>query len=802
MLKKIIFYSLISVLFTFASCAKDEVQDYSKFSGESVNFGVGMSTRTSYQYADSHQIIWESDDKIRIYSHEAKTAVKAGTAETAIYADYTVTPQSSDATYGVIGSEGTTNPLLWGDLVEGARPVHTFYAVFPANNNVTVKNGIATFPINRNQKCEVYKSSHDNDKVYTYVAKPDMDNAYMVARSESNPTTGEVWLDFKPIMTTLNIVVNGPQNLTEDTDKDGVADAPGDPSTDNYEKASSVLVTGVSIISTLNTNVNTLDSFNYDFSSSDQKNWSIAGSGGTGDVSEKTETTFISLINKIDDETTNENYGASAVVLNEGETISVTAFLPPMTVEAMKNSNRNVEIRVHTTGGNKTLSLAEATLQLTPSDKGKIKLPNMFTPIENSAWMTPLDDDIYVSQLSIPGTHDAATSGCEVSAGKCQGLSIADQLEMGIRFFDLRPSALDSTMPIYHGEAPANTNMEAVWDTFNEFLDDNPGEFIITLVRWEEEAGGLGVIIKNDSYSDFMTYMASFVKSDRFKKYALPTANIKADVTIGEMRPEGTFTVDGKNVTRKQGRILTMVRPMQGVKVVESSSGVYSFTTNDKVNWGTIFSPDYHSSEGVDCYYNGYDTTNLTPDGIVLYTNFPGSHPGTEQSYLKRKFINYGSSAVGGNGLGQWGALATSTAASGWSKDWIVYCQNYYELSSSSDIATKLTYVKNYISKSVTNAATANNFVWTINHASGYVSSALDPDAYAQVGAGVNIELYNYINAMETPGSLGIILLDFVGQRDWNDSGWFDDDHTLYGDLLPQTIIDNNYKYRMKRKGE
>ena len=109
--------------------------------------------------------------------------------------------------------------------------------------------------------------------------------------------------------------------------------------------------------------------------------------------------------------------------------------------------------------------------------------------------------------------------------------------------------------------------------------------------------------------------------------------------------------------------------------------------------------------------------------------------------------------------------------------------------------------IKTYIEKSVENAKN-NNFVWTINHASGYAGNAADPDAYAQVGAGVNLELYNYINSMKIPGSLGIILLDFVGQRDWNDSGRFDSDHTLYGDLLPQTIIDNNYKYRMKRKDE
>ena len=50
----------------------------------------------------------------------------------------------------------------------------------------------------------------------------------------------------------------------------------------------------------------------------------------------------------------------------------------------------------------------------------------------------PLDDNIYVSQLSIPGTHDAATGdGTTFSLGKTQDMTLDQQFEMGIRAFDL-----------------------------------------------------------------------------------------------------------------------------------------------------------------------------------------------------------------------------------------------------------------------------------------------------------------------------------------------------------------------------
>ena len=39
------------------------------------------------------------------------------------------------------------------------------------------------------------------------------------------------------------------------------------------------------------------------------------------------------------------------------------------------------------------------------------------------------------------------------------------------------------------------------------------------------------------------------------------------------------------------------------------------------------------------------------------------------------------------------------------------------------------------------------------------------------------------------------MIMDFVGARK---SG----NYTVYGDLCPQAIINNNYKYHMKRKGE
>lgn len=96
-----------------------------------------------------------------------------------------------------------------------------------------------------------------------------------------------------------------------------------------------------------------------------------------------------------------------------------------------------------------------------------------------------------------------------------------------------------------------------------------------------------------------------------------------------------------------------------------------------------------------------------------------------------------------------------------------------------------------------TNPAMINR--WSYNHTSGYTSgiiaTASTTDGYRENAANNHIKFYNKITSTDWVGSTGIILSDFVGARR---SGNF----TVYGDLLPQAIINNNYKYRMKRKGE
>src|SRR5687767_7668450 len=72
-------------------------------------------------------------------------------------------------------------------------------------------------------------------------------------------------------------------------------------------------------------------------------------------------------------------------------------------------------------------------------------------------WLTPLDGNLPLSQFSIPGTHDSGALVEPVSGtAKCQNLSIADQLNAGVRFLDIRCRHINDAFAIHHGAVYQN----------------------------------------------------------------------------------------------------------------------------------------------------------------------------------------------------------------------------------------------------------------------------------------------------------------------------------------------------------
>lgn len=106
-------------------------------------------------------------------------------------------------------------------------------------------------------------------------------------------------------------------------------------------------------------------------------------------------------------------------------------------------------------------------------------------------WMKWLPDDVLISQLSIPGTHETL-SNTSLVASQCNTLLLKDQLNAGIRLIDIR-GVYDSNdaIEIWHGMTPLNKHFkEGVVKVCKDFLDQNPSETIF--MRVLENDRGLG----------------------------------------------------------------------------------------------------------------------------------------------------------------------------------------------------------------------------------------------------------------------------------------------------------------------
>ena len=151
--------------------------------------------------------------------------------------------------------------------------------------------------------------------------------------------------------------------------------------------------------------------------------------------------------------------------------------------------------------------------------------------ITANSWMTAIDDDTKIALLTIPGTHDAATSTC-AGPGKCQTLTISGQLEHGVRAFDLRPTMDDNSTlgNIYHSILDTGVSMEDAMKYFDSFLKAHPGEGIIVIMRYESERQIFGSIAEDN----YKTAMKNFLWDSQI--YQARMAAFNKSMTMKDLR--------------------------------------------------------------------------------------------------------------------------------------------------------------------------------------------------------------------------------------------------------------------------
>ncbi len=189
-------------------------------------------------------------------------------------------------------------------------------------------------------------------------------------------------------------------------------------------------------------------------------------------------------------------------------------------------------------------------------------------PLDLSDWMRLVDGSKLLSELSIPGTHDSGAKSPSSDAGRLttQTRTIAEQLEDGVRFLDIRVGYTNNAFALYHEDVSLGITFQQVLDTCSTFLTNHPRETIIMSLKKEKDApesdNTRGVTFQ-DRFEKYVTDSPTGLFSRRnaipplrgargtivlFRRYAVvartgaPRQGINA---FDDFPDDGTGTIDG-----------------------------------------------------------------------------------------------------------------------------------------------------------------------------------------------------------------------------------------------------------------
>ena len=108
-------------------------------------------------------------------------------------------------------------------------------------------------------------------------------------------------------------------------------------------------------------------------------------------------------------------------------------------------------------------------------------------------WMKNLRDQTPISALSIPGTHNSPTHHKALPSVRCQAVSPTEQLNNGVRFFDVRlqpeGDVSNPALILVHGVFPISLTgpkyFRQLLDDVYSFLAENPSETVIMSLKRE-----------------------------------------------------------------------------------------------------------------------------------------------------------------------------------------------------------------------------------------------------------------------------------------------------------------------------
>lgn len=277
--------------------------------------------------------------------------------------------------------------------------------------------------------------------------------------------------------------------------------------------------------------------------------------------------------------------------------------------------------------------------------------PKSISHNESSRWMEQIEDSQKITELSIPGSHDAgATHSIADVAGKCQSLSIASQLNIGIRFFDIRLKLDNNELNIVHSFVDQKLSFEDVLEDVVSFIKENDSEFLILSIKEDDMAVNSSVSFSEELMSQLSAYKDVIAFDNQLPE------------TVGEAR--GKIYLISRNSTVTVG-----VPAYNGWKDSQSFSlgdlyiqDNYCISDIQEKKDDIIATIDYSSTHG--------DKLVLNFISCYLENGFPPSYAGTTAKEINQWFIDYIKECEGDLGI-----VIGDFVTSSWAK--VIYERNF-----------------------------------------------------------------------------------------------------------------------------
>ena len=487
------------VLFAINACKDDsDIVENPVQTGDEILFAPalpedGIQSRTIYGQPDpqtrTFPVYWEEGDEIAIYCPQASNPPTK-----LVHYKIGLDPEKQELqnvahTVTKIDETG----LQWGNS-----DLHKFYGFYPAENvkgnetdrvfhmNVPVEQRVNKFVLNE-AKTE-WQSDVDTKLAIMYAYR----GQFKDKTNENRP----IDLSFKPLSTILEIVVQGPSedNTSLTLTNINVRTTDGTPIVGDFK---ATITPGSNEVESSESAVNC----EVDMAGKVDNNLSIPCSYVEG-----TETKFVTL--------------------TKGQKLYVKAFLIPTTDKEL--DSRNVLISVSTTKGTVRKTLVNnngESFMIAPHKVNRVTLPALKTNFDNAYWMNSLDPDIYLTELSIPGSKMTAETSANGASTPYQSTTIEQQYKDGVRAFILQTQRQDNgSLNVSRINKPLTTILSEISSYLKTSQQQGKNEFAFVLITYN---GGSG------SQKDWMTSLQTTING--ISEDVIYKEEITPNTTLGDV---------------------------------------------------------------------------------------------------------------------------------------------------------------------------------------------------------------------------------------------------------------------------